>query len=70
MISNCPDFKQVLTTIGIEMTQLIMAFFYLGSRTFDINDLILNLLGYLLGFCIYKVIKPIFNIESDMFRVF
>lgn len=60
----------ILTTIGIEMTPLIMAFFYLGSRTFDINDLILNLLGYLLGFCIYKVIKPIFNIESDMFRVF
>jgi len=60
----------LLTTLGIETIQLLMSFFYLGNRTFDMNDLILNSLGYLLGFVIYKVTKPLFRIDSDEFRIF
>jgi len=59
-----------LTTLGIETIQLLMSFFYLGNRTFDVNDLILNSLGYLLGFLIYKITKPLFKIKSDEFRIF
>ncbi len=60
----------LLVTLGIETTQLIMSFFYLGSRTFDVNDLILNTLGYLLGFSIYKIIKVVLKIDEKTFRIF
>lgn len=45
-----------LSTLGIEITQLILSFFYLGNRIFDVNDLILNSLGSILGFGLYKLV--------------
>lgn len=59
-----------LTTLGIETLQLLMSFFYLGNRTFDVNDLILNIIGYLIGFGLYKVSKSIFKLSPDVFRIF
>lgn len=69
------DFKAnmlfgLLIAFLIEMVQLIMNYFYLGNRIFDINDLILNTVGYLVGFIFYEVTKSMFNIESDIFRIF
>lgn len=37
------------TSLFIECTQLLMNYFNLGDRTFDINDLILNTCGGLIG---------------------
>lgn len=58
-----------LTTLGIETLQLLMSFFYLGNRTFDVNDLILNIVGYLIGFGLYKISKSIFKLSPDVFQI-
>lgn len=46
-----------------------MSFFYLGNRTFDVNDLILNIVGYLIGFGLYKISKSIFKLSPDVFQI-
>lgn len=48
-------------TLAIETLQLILNYFYLGNRVFDINDIILNFVGYILGFIIYKIVRSIFS---------
>lgn len=63
-------FLGIVTTIGIETTQLIMSCFYLGSRVFDINDIILNFLGYIFGFLIYKSIRSVLKLKPDTFRIY
>ncbi|TPR23453.1 hypothetical protein DY102_03830 [Apilactobacillus timberlakei] len=50
-----------LSTLLIETLQLILNYFYLGYRVFDINDIILNFIGYILGLIIYIIIKFIFS---------
>ncbi|WEV37911.1 VanZ family protein [Lactobacillus sp. ESL0677] len=45
----------------MESTQLTLSFFYLGNRIFDINDLLLNTLGSLLGFAFFKLCNKIFK---------
>ncbi|GKT03682.1 VanZ family protein [Furfurilactobacillus sp. WILCCON 0119] len=37
------------TSLFIECTQLVMNFFNLGDRTFDLNDLLLNTIGGIIG---------------------
>lgn len=48
-------------SLTIECLQLIMSFFYLGNRTFDINDLLLNTLGSLIGLGCFKLLNRILN---------
>lgn len=42
------------TSLFIECTQLVMNYYNFGDRTFDINDLILNTLGGLIGWLVLK----------------
>lgn len=65
------DFKynillMFLSSLSIETMQLAFSFFYLGNRTFDINDLLLNTIGSVIGYVFYKFVNVFFrsNIES------
>ncbi|WP_125607823.1 VanZ family protein [Lapidilactobacillus bayanensis] len=48
------------TSSIIELSQLIMNYFYLGNRIFDLNDLILNTLGGLIGYCLLRIVFNLF----------
>lgn len=43
-------------SMGVELTQLIS-----GFGAFDVDDLILNTLGAILGYFVYKIIKKLFK---------
>ena len=43
-------------SLGIETIQLIMSFFYLGNRVFDVNDLFFNTIGSIFGFVFFKLV--------------
>ncbi|WP_369347171.1 VanZ family protein [Amylolactobacillus amylophilus] len=49
----------LFSTVAIEIIQLVMNYFYLGNRIFDIGDVILNTTGGLLGFALLSAITPI-----------
>lgn len=50
-----------LTSLSIEVYQFVLGYFgFIFSRTFNIDDLILNTLGGVLGFIIFKWIKKIY----------
>lgn len=51
----------VLISLTIEFSQLILNYFYLGDRVFDINDLLLNSIGGLLGLGAYKIVNKFFK---------
>lgn len=57
-----------LCTLSIESIQLIMSFFYLGNRIFDVNDLLSNTLGSILGFGFFKLINHFFPKEITKIR--
>lgn len=42
-----------LISLTIECIQLLMSFFYLGNRLFDINNLLFNTIGGILGYLLY-----------------
>jgi glycopeptide antibiotics resistance protein len=42
-------------SLVIETIQLVMGYFYLGNRSFDTGDILLNTVGGLLGFAIFKL---------------
>ncbi|MCI9075903.1 MAG: VanZ family protein [Dorea sp.] len=42
-----------LMSLAIECTQLIMSFFYFGNRIFDVNDLLFNTIGGVIGYLLY-----------------
>ncbi|PZM85731.1 hypothetical protein DLH72_01540 [Candidatus Gracilibacteria bacterium] len=49
-----------LISLFIEFFQLVIIYFFGRTfKVFDINDLILNTLGFVLGFCIYKIFEKI-----------
>lgn len=56
-------------SLSIEILQLVTNYFYIGSRIFDINDLILNIFGGFCGYIIFTAIKKIFSKEIDIFRI-
>lgn len=58
----------LISTSTIEITQLIMSYFYLSNHTFDINDLILNSFGYMLSFTIYNFILVKLNLNFALGR--
>ncbi|WP_164506832.1 VanZ family protein [Lapidilactobacillus bayanensis] len=45
------------TSLCIELIQLIMNFFYLGRRLFDVNDILLNTFGGVIGFALFLVVR-------------
>lgn len=54
-----------LVSLSIEILQLIMNFFYLSYRTFDITDLILNSIGSLVGLAAFEIVYMIFRETVD-----
>lgn len=50
-----------LVSLLIEVTQLIMNYFYLGNRVFDTGDLLLNTLGGLIGYFLMKLMFNFFD---------
>ena len=56
------------SSLTIESLQLILSFFYLGNRTFDVNDLILNSLCTLVGWAFFKFLNIFFNQEITVIR--
>ncbi|WP_122639882.1 VanZ family protein [Romboutsia sp. Marseille-P6047] len=55
-----------LTSLLIELSQLIICLLWIRApyRVFDINDLLLNLLGSLLGYILYcNILKVILKGE-------
>lgn len=55
-----------LGSLTIETLQLIMSYFYLGNRIFDVNDLLLNTLGGLLGLVFFKLLNAFFRKEISI----
>lgn len=58
----------VLISLTIELSQLILNYFYLGDRVFDVNDLLLNSIGGLLGLGAYKIMSKFFKSEVKIFQ--
>ncbi|PAV28663.1 hypothetical protein CIL05_15330 [Virgibacillus profundi] len=48
-----------LCSLGIEITQLVLSSLHILSRSFDIDDLILNTLGVMCGYLLMKIILNI-----------
>lgn len=61
-------FLMFCCTLSIEVVQLIMNFFYLGNRSFDVNDLLLNTIGSIFGFVFFKLIDHSFSKEITKIR--
>jgi glycopeptide antibiotics resistance protein len=53
----------LLTSLGIETTQM-----YIG-RSFDVDDIILNFAGGLLGYFSFLIIKKIFKEDSIISKI-
>lgn len=47
----------ILFILGIEITQMICSLFSIGFRTFDITDVLTNILGLLIGYMFYLLAK-------------
>lgn len=45
----------LLWSLFIELSQLILHLLNMGNRSFDMDDIILNVLGAFIGFIIYKI---------------
>lgn len=64
-----PNFLSLfLISLTIETIQLILNYFYLGDRVFDINDLLLNSIGGLLGLATYKILSKFFESEVQIIQ--
>lgn len=53
--------KTFLLSFSIEFLQLIMTIFLLHHRNCDVTDLITNVIGGIIGFILYKLIRWIFS---------
>jgi glycopeptide antibiotics resistance protein len=51
-------------SLGIELVQLIMSYFYLGNRVFDVGDLLLNTTGGLIGYGLLVLLTKAFSQDS------
>lgn len=47
----------IFTSLTIETSQLILSYFYLEHRLFDLNDLLQNTLGGLLGYALFILVQ-------------
>jgi glycopeptide antibiotics resistance protein len=59
-------FMGVVVSLAIELSQLFLSYLSLGSRSTDIDDLILNTLGIVIGYIIYDKILVRFNCFSQL----
>lgn len=57
----------IITTFSISLTYEVLQLL-IGLGSFDIDDLILNTLGGIIGFCIIKVILLVFKMETQQKR--
>jgi len=67
LFNNCKNLKNILlisflVSLSIEITQLL---FSLGSC--DIDDIILNVLGAVIGFAVYKALKCVMKKNENQF---
>lgn len=53
----------IITSLGIETTQM-----YIG-RSFDIDDIILNFIGGIIGYIVFLIIKSIFKDDSILSKI-
>ena len=49
----------ILLSLIIESIQLVMTIFLLYHRTCDVTDLITNVIGGIIGYSLYRIIKLI-----------
>jgi glycopeptide antibiotics resistance protein len=56
----------VTVSLSIELVQLALSFLGLSGRIADIDDLILNSIGVLIGYFIYSKIMTRFNVFSKL----
>lgn len=46
----------LITSLSIEVLQLIENILFLGHRSVDIDDIIFNVFGIIIGYCLFKII--------------
>lgn len=57
------------TSLSIETLQLIMSYFYLGNRIFDIDDILFNTFGgVVLGLLLYQITNWLFSNQIKLAR--
>ena len=59
---NVPLIITIVTSFTIEVVQLSI------GRVFDVDDIILNIIGGVLGYIIYIIVKKIYNIIPIKYR--
>ncbi|MGX7420124.1 VanZ family protein [Carnobacterium gallinarum] len=59
-------FSSFIFSIFIETTQLILNYFYLGNRVFDVMDLVTNVLGGVIGFYLFKICNKLLELENSI----
>ncbi|MBU5315424.1 VanZ family protein [Clostridium bornimense] len=62
MWTNLRNLKKIfliglITSLSIEILQLIENILYLGFRSVDIDDVIFNVIGIILGYSLFKVLS-------------
>ncbi len=60
--SKLTIFLLLLASVSIEVTQLVI------GRVFDVDDILLNVTGGIIGYAIYRCIDKIYNIVPNIFR--
>src|SRR5659263_17885 len=52
----------LLSTVSIELIQLLVSTLIgYQYRSFDVDDIILNLIGFIMGFIVYKLVYPLIH---------
>ena len=63
-------FIGLITSLSIEVFQLIENIFFLGFRSVDIDDVIFNVIGIIIGYCLFKIIyKSKLNFLINKFQI-
>ena len=57
-----PNFNPLVVSIIIELIQLKI------GRAFDVDDIILNIVGGILGYYLYRIVDKIFRKSSENFK--
>ncbi|CDM69867.1 Hypothetical protein CM240_2750 [Clostridium bornimense] len=63
-------FIGLITSLSIEVLQLIENILFLGFRSVDIDDVIFNVIGIIIGYCLFEIIcKSKFNFLINKFQI-
>lgn len=49
-----------LIAFGVECAQIFVTFIFGGSRVFDVDDILLGMIGFLFGFAAWKMFTKLF----------